>query len=355
MSILFLVSALATFMLSLWLRRWLVARNLLDFPGQRRLHSEPVPRGGGLAIVAIITLTLVIICVLYPPWLWVCGGLLLVTLVGWWDDQYGVGIVPRLMVHTISGLALVILLMGSGYMDRLADMPVILLVLVFLMIILTTVASINMHNFMDGANGMLCGQSLFIFFILAELAKNNEPLLAIAGTASAGAVCGFLPLNFPKAKLFLGDSGSGALGFLIAAFCWWSISVNLLSIAEVLLLNSLFLIDSGCTLLMRIFKGKRWWRGHREHLYQWLVRSGWSHAWVTSSYQLWNLLFILPIFFWLRRSDVESQKILISPGPEFAQVASDMLSDLVITSVFVFGILFWWGMKSACLHQFRSR
>lgn len=355
MSILFLISALATFALAIVCRRWLLARNLLDFPGRRRLHSVPVPRGGGLAIVAIITLALAVICVLYPQWLWLCGGFLLVTLVGWWDDQSGVGIGPRLIVHTISGVMLVILLMGSDYMDRLADRPVILVALVFLMIILTTVASINMHNFMDGANGMLCGQSLFIFFILAELARNTEPLLALAATASAGAICGFLPFNFPKAKLFLGDSGSGALGFLIAAFFWWAIAVNLLSIAEVLLLNSLFLIDSGCTLFMRICKGKYWWRGHREHLYQWLIRTGRSHALVTSAYQLWNLFLILPIFFWLRRNETGSRQVLLSNGREVAPLASDMLSTQVVACVFILGILVWWSMKSACLRRLRTR
>ncbi|HVT32161.1 MAG TPA: hypothetical protein VHE32_05925 [Rhodanobacteraceae bacterium] len=166
-----------------------------------------------------------------------------------------------------------------------------------------TVWSINLHNFMDGIDGLLALQSIFVFGTIAALfARAGD-----AGTASqlvlwSAAVLGFLPFNFPRASIFMGDVGSGVLGFLVAVAVIWQLLDPRIAFASGLVACSAFLTDATCTLLSRMARGRRWYSAHREHLYQWLVRCGNSHARVVAYYMGWNLLIVLPVIGWMNRS-----------------------------------------------------
>ena len=92
----------------------------------------------------------------------------------------------------------------------------------------------------------------------------------------AAAAAGFLPFNFPRARIFMGDVGSGVLGLLIAVAVLWQMSAPGHRAASGVVLCSAFVTDASCTLVSRIVRGRRWYSAHREHLYQWLVRSGFS-------------------------------------------------------------------------------
>jgi UDP-N-acetylmuramyl pentapeptide phosphotransferase/UDP-N-acetylglucosamine-1-phosphate transferase len=113
-------------------------------------------------------------------------------------------------------------------------------------------------------------------------------------TVPAAACLGFLPFNFPRARIFLGDVGSTVLGLWIGYVSLEGARRGAFSFGTALIASSAFALDAGATLGTRMLRGKRWWRAHREHLYQWLHRAGFSHSRVVALYLAWNLLVALP-------------------------------------------------------------
>lgn len=293
------------------LRHALLAMQMLDMPGQRRLHSTPIPRGGGLAFALAVFVVMMVASVLVRrnELYGLLPGLIVATGIGWADDRRSLGIAVRLLAHAVAGLAVVISLHSLALP---ADIPASIDVLIAALVVLGVIASINLHNFIDGANGMLTLQSLFVFIAIALVASDIDPALAAAALICAGAALGFLPWNFPRARIFLGDVGSSAIGYLLAALTFWAIAIDALSLPEALLLHSLVLIDTLATLGYRMVSGRRWWRAHREHLYQWLVRGGRSHAGVVISIQMWNLLVVLPLLWWMQRWSSTERELVAS-------------------------------------------
>ncbi len=100
----------------------------------------------------------------------------------------------------------------------------------------------------------------------------------------------------------MGDVGSGVLGLLIAVAVLWQMSAPDTALASGIVLCSAFVTDATCTLVWRIARGRRWYSAHREHLYQWLARSGFSHAGVVALYMGWNLVIVLPVVAWINRA-----------------------------------------------------
>lgn len=330
------------------LRRVLLAIEMFDHPGQRRLHFAPVPRGGGLAMVfaAVLSMLIASIHAGRPDLVPLNAGLILVAAIGWWDDRRGLGIAPRLCVHALSGLAVCWLLQALELLQ--VDGPA--LWALSILIVLSVVASINLHNFIDGANGMLGVQSFFVLAMLIALTYQADPALTLALLCGAGAVLGFLPWNFPKARIFMGDVGSGALGYLLAAvtLCAWA--GGAISLPEAVLLNSVVLIDGLSTLLFRMASGRRWWQAHREHLYQWLVRTGRSHARVVLTIQSWNLLVVLPVVLWLHGRP--------SPGSELVATAfglQDARAVGVAIALCAFGVAIRGVAKRRLLRAHRAK
>ena len=198
--------------------------------------------------------------------------------------------------------------------------------------------SINLHNFMDGINGLLTCQAIFVFITLALLAGWRGADGA-AGLACAAACAGFLPFNFPHARVFMGDVASGVLGFLIGvAVLWFAVSPRMAAASGVVLCSA-FVIDATCTLLSRMLRGRRWYSAHREHLYQWLARSGFSHAGVVALYIGWNLLVALPVVCWMNRMPTYPMDPGIAPA----------------AGVYAFAVATWWYGKHWCLRQARER
>ncbi|MBQ4853712.1 glycosyltransferase family 4 protein [Rhodanobacter sp. B2A1Ga4] len=265
-------------------------RGMLDQPGQRRSHHLPTPRGGGIGIV--VAMLACLSGVLWnPPADWppsVIAGLLaalvLVALAGWWDDHRSLPVLPRLGAQLLAvGLfSLGLLATGLSWWW----LPVLLL---------GGAWSINLHNFMDGIDGLLAQQAIFVGTGLAVLAwAAAQPALAMATAALAASALGFWYFNRPPARIFMGDVGSGSVGLLIFAFSamLWRVEPALLWPA--LILSSAFVADASLTLLTRMWHGRRWYTAHREHLYQWLVRRGETHARAGIAYMGWNLLVAAP-------------------------------------------------------------
>lgn len=348
-------AALAVLAVSAVVTWWSIAyahrRNLIDHPGRRRSHVVATPRGGGIGIVAAVVLGNTIVFQSLSDVserlnaLALTAAMLGVAAVGWVDDHRGLSARPRLAIHCLAALLVVGLApMILGVASGVGGAGTIGLVLLLSMAAFGVVWSINLHNFMDGIDGLLAMQALFVFCALALLCIQAEHFTEAGRIALfAAATLGFLPFNFPRSRVFMGDVGSGVLGLLIAVVIGWQITTLPIAMASGLIAASAFVVDATATLVSRILRGRRWYSAHREHLYQWLARSGRSHAQVVALYAGWNLLVVTPVLWWINRM----------PGAAaVAQPAQDFFVESgtrALLAVYAFAVLTWIVGKRFCL------
>ncbi|MBK7891778.1 MAG: hypothetical protein IPJ84_13355 [Bdellovibrionales bacterium] len=155
---------------------------------------------------------------------------------------------------------------------------------------------INLYNFMDGSDGILGLHvtTLALSFVII-LAWRSFSQLSPVYLVIAGCTIGFLIWNWHPAKIFMGDVGSAALGFLLAALALYSVVAGEISPALVMILHAAFIGDATWTLVNRAVRGRRIFQAHRSHFYQKLLRIGWSHSSVARLFGSFNLLWLLPI------------------------------------------------------------
>ena len=245
-------------------------RRLLDAPGARRLHAQPTPRGGGNGIADVAEL----VYALRSGSMAMAAGVALFALVGLADDLWSPQAATKLMLQLI---AAGLVASGAGLVDWPA-WAAVTLALAYL---------VNAFNFMDGSNGLLALQGLVLAIAIAAWPGQHEGL-ALAGWALAGACLGFLPFNLPTARVFLGDVGSHAIGAAAGSLLLLSCLHGSVPVPAALLMLTPLLVDTGLTLARRAVAGKPVWRAHREHLYQYAVRSGHSHLQVAIGYAAWT-------------------------------------------------------------------
>ena len=207
----------------------------------------------------------------------ILGGLL-VALVGWYDDHRFVSARKRIVVHMIAAAAAVWVV---GY-PRELDLGVVALPLGPTAPLVATVGVIwliNLYNFMDGTDGLAGSQALIVgVAACAILGLGGAPawyggLAGIVTLASAG----FLMWNWPPAKIFMGDTGSGFLGYIFGVLVLSGGAAGIPSISLVIPLG-VFVVDATFTLMQRLARGEPVYHAHRTHTYQLLVvRGGWSH------------------------------------------------------------------------------
>lgn len=240
-----------------------IANIALDKPNQRSLHTKLTPRIGGLAIMAgILTSWLVI----STSWHWVLFpfSLMLISLI---DDIYHVSIKWRLLIQLLVGAIFVFVMLPP-------QQAWWLMVLLTLLITWMT----NLYNFMDGSDGLAGGMGLFGFASYAVAAfVMGDILLAMMNGAIAAACFAFLLFNFHPAKIFMGDSGSIPLGFLAGSIGVYGYFNALWPAWFPVLVFSAFIIDATITLVKRQIGGEKVWQAHRSHYYQRLVQMGWGH------------------------------------------------------------------------------
>jgi UDP-N-acetylmuramyl pentapeptide phosphotransferase/UDP-N-acetylglucosamine-1-phosphate transferase len=261
-------------------------RGLLDAPGRRRSHQQVTPRGGGISFVVVTALLAPLLLPDPGLALHFSGGLLAIGAIGWWDDHRPLSARLRLLVHVLASAQFLWVLQGQP-----ADLAGLLQ---FALSLFWLVMLVNFWNFIDGINGLASLQALIAAGLYAGLAQAaGLPGPALLMLALCAALLGFLPFNLPRARLFMGDVGSGALGFALGAFAL----LLLPSVREpwlLLLPVTPVLADAGLTLVKRMLLGRRWYAAHREHLYQWWVRRGASHVRVSLAYAAFSLVVILP-------------------------------------------------------------
>jgi UDP-N-acetylmuramyl pentapeptide phosphotransferase/UDP-N-acetylglucosamine-1-phosphate transferase len=276
----FLVAALVVLAVTPLARATGRRLGLVDVPNTRSSHVRPTPRAGGIAIVAGIGVALAV------SWsaasadfaALVVGGVL-VAAVGILDDRFGLPAWPKLAGQTA---AAVLLVWQTGGLERLPLPPpadVWLGPVGGALAVLWVVAVVNFYNFMDGIDGLAAVQGVVTAGALAVVLWRANPMAAALAAAVAGACAAFLVYNWSPASVFLGDAGSGVVGYALAAL---PLAAPLGERPEAVVLagTSLFLLlgDATTCLVARLARGERWDEPHRQHVYQRLVDAGVSQA-----------------------------------------------------------------------------
>lgn len=258
---------------------------LMDQPNSRSSHVAARPRGGGVAIVVAVAAGVAVTAgaiVEFDGAMWaILGGALIVAVAGLWDDVRSIGPGPRLAAQVVAASIVVAVAGGMTHLPLPAPLDAPLGMFGVVVALVWMVAVTNFYNFMDGADGLAGGQACLTFATLAVVLWPDSsaivPVLVIAATSA------FLRRNWAPAHLFLGDSGSGWLGFVLAA---WAFAGPIGRRGDLVLLvatsMALFLLDPVVTLVRRWRHGARLTSPHREHAYQRLFAPGQSHAGVVS-------------------------------------------------------------------------
>ena len=239
----------------------------VDVPNDRSLHTDPTPRIGGVAIVAGIVAASALASAWFERAPLAAIGLAVVLCgVSLADDRNGLPIAMRLATHLLAAGVFAAFLSkdAAPWWWMLSAM-------------LAITAMTNFFNFMDGANGLAGGMAVVGFASYGFAAYGDAPGLAAVCLAIAAAAAGFLIFNL-QGKIFMGDGGSVPLGFLAAALGMEGWMRSLWAPWFPVMVFAPFVADAIATLAMRIARRERFWEPHREHHYQRLVRSGWTHA-----------------------------------------------------------------------------
>ncbi|MGR9014821.1 MAG: MraY family glycosyltransferase [Gammaproteobacteria bacterium] len=282
------------------LRRYALAKNLIDIPNERSSHSIPTPRGGGIAIVVAFLVVLPLlnsfgwlstaVCLA----LWGAGCLVAVT--GFLDDHGHIAARWRLLVH-FGAAAWGLYWLGGvppfTFFGHVLDLGWIgyVFVAVYLVWLL------NLYNFMDGIDGLAsieaitvcCSGALMVWLVAPDSSAWMPPLFL------ATAVSGFLWWNFPPAGIFMGDAGSGFLGIILALLSVQAAWIESRLFWVWLILLGVFIVDATVTLCRRVFRGERFYEAHCSHAYQYASRVLGDHRSVTLAVGAINIFWLLPI------------------------------------------------------------
>lgn len=285
--------------LTVLIRRYAIRCNLLDQPNERSSHITPTPRGGGLAIVASF-LGASIYCwfsglIPESSLLAVFAGALLVAGVGFWDDHDHVSAKWRLLVHAVA-VILAIAVLQSLSSTPLNITGAIPKVLVLAILAIAVVWFLNLFNFMDGIDGIAAVETITVS-IGASLILwgGGQPGLGFWLVLLAAATAGFLVWNWPPAKIFMGDAGSGFLGFVMAIIAIDTIQTTAISYWSWLILLGVFLADATMTLVRRMIRGDSWYKAHCTHAYQHAAKRLDGHLYVTLGIAVINLVWLFPL------------------------------------------------------------
>lgn len=274
------VTALLAWGVAAWVLRRAESLRLVQIPNHRSSHVRPTPTGGGLGIVVAGSLAGIVLVLFFG---WVVGGWVLALAavlagVGLRDD------VAHLPARVRFGVQVVVC---AGGLIALGDLPALALSgglafqvtgwVLFGLLLLAGVWWINLFNFMDGIDGIAGVQVIFMLLAGAVLALWAEPQAVHRPVwmwmlCVAAATVGFLLLNWPPAKIFMGDVGSTWLAFMVFALALLCVQAGWLSYAAWLVLAAVFVTDASVTLLTRMLRGERWYEAHRSHAYQRLSR-----------------------------------------------------------------------------------
>ena len=299
-----------SFVLTHLVRKTAIKRNKFDIPNERSSHQNPTPRGGGVAVVAAFVFGLLALLIrgdiasesFYAI---VLPGIL-VAAIGYLDDLGRVTAARlRLIGHFVAAVIAVYILDGLPPMPVFAETLDIGLV-GNIIAVLFLVWMLNLFNFMDGIDSITGVEALTSCLILTIfLINKSETELWQVPALMCAAVIGFLYFNWPPARIFLGDIGSGFIGFTIGTISLVIARSQPLITWAVIILLGVFIVDATVTLIRRLIDKQRISTAHRSHAFQHLANSADRHLKVSLSIAALNIFWLTPIA-WL----VVDQRIL---------------------------------------------
>jgi Fuc2NAc and GlcNAc transferase len=293
------IAAIVSLILTAMLRQYALHRSIIDIPNARSSHSVPTPRGGGVAIVLTFLLAVPLLGFYgYLSWAWVLSLVpagAVVAIVGFLDDHGHIAARWRLLGHFFSALVALLFLHGLAPLEfygHIFDFGLIGYILAAFYLVWL----LNLYNFMDGIDGLASGEAIttclgmcFIYW-----AVNTSDLIWPA-LVLALAVAGFLFWNFPPAKIFMGDAGSGFLGIALGILSLQAAWVAPQLLWSWLILLGVFICDATFTLLRRLLRGDKVYEAHRSHGYQYASRHYGKHLTVTMAVLCINVFWLFPI------------------------------------------------------------
>ena len=283
--------------LPLW-RRWCLRTNLVDDPGHRKIHTTPVPLAGGFAVLTGLLLPLAVGAILLKlgvvrlasaglivhgvdrraeELLVLALGAVGITWLGWLDDRQELKALPKFLGQLVIAVAV-----AAASKRITLFIPSALFSYTVTVIWVLTV--INAFNFMDNMNGLCAGVGAIGALLFAGLAASRgEYLVAITGFLMAGALAGFLPWNFPRGRVFLGDAGSHLVGYLLAVMAilphfYTKLYPQRLAVLAPLFVLAVPLLDLAQVTVFRTWHRKPFWIGDTNHLSHRLTRAGFSRT-----------------------------------------------------------------------------
>ena len=283
--------------LPLW-RKWCLRANLVDDPGERKIHDQSMPLAGGYAVLTGILLPLLIGAVCIKSGIVkisstnliahgferrglelaaIAAGAVAITILGLLDDRHELKALPK-----FAGQFLITVLVAVACKRITLFVPNVAFSYVITILWLLTV--MNAFNFMDNMNGLCAGVGAIGGLLFALIAAvEGEYLVALAGFLICGALVGFLPWNFPNARSFLGDAGSQLVGYLLAVMAilphfYNKQNPHRLAVLSPLLVLAVPLIDLAQVVISRTLRGKPFWIGDTNHLSHRLSRAGLSRV-----------------------------------------------------------------------------
>ena len=287
-----------SFLLTLAIKRSASGLGLIDVPNERSSHDVPTPTGGGLAIAIAATAAMGLLAAIgvMPTRLFLAlgpGGAA-VAAVGFIDDRRSLRARIRLLVH-FTAAAWAVACIGPVHVFDVGRDTAGLDWVDYAISTVGIAWFLNMFNFMDGIDAIAASEAVFLCAGTSLLAVFSGALSSIAGGAVVigAASVGFLVWNWPPAKTFMGDAGSGYLGFVFAVLGVASGTHSGSALCSCLILAGVFVVDSTYTLIRRFMRGERVTEAHRTHAFQ-LLAQRMGHKNVTLAVTLVNLAWLLP-------------------------------------------------------------
>lgn len=295
-----LLSGVTSLVLTETMRRYAVNKSLIDLPNNRGAHDVPTPRGGGGAIVLGFFVALLFLSQLESESttqiIAVIGAGVIVALVGFIDDHGHVAARWRLLVHFLASFWILYWLGGVppvSLFGFLYDVGIFGSIIVAIWLVWL----LNLFNFMDGIDGLASIEALTVCVggAIISASVTADSLGVLIPLVLSGAVAGFLIWNYPPAKIFMGDVGSGFLGITLGALMLHAAWADSNLLWSWIILLGVFVVDSTFTLLRRVIRGDKIYEAHRTHAYQYAARQFGSHKVVSLFVGLINLMWLFPI------------------------------------------------------------
>ena len=294
---LFLLSFVTTGLM----RRYALRHDLLDVPNHRSSHHLPTPRGGGMAIVATFLVGLPLLHWLFGPdvtsslaLIWLATAL--IAVLGFVDDHVSLSPKFRLLCQFLVAF-IVIWAMRDAPVLQIGSWRINLAWFGYIVSMLGVVWLINLYNFMDGIDGLAAIEAVSVCIVLALVhwLGGGDSLISLSVLVLLVGVGGFLCWNFPPARIFMGDGGSGFLGLALAAMMLFDAQHEPRILWIWLVMLGVFVVDGTWTLLTRWRLGCKLSEAHRTHAYQYASRRYNSHKVITWTVLAINMLWLFPI------------------------------------------------------------